>query len=53
MNVALRGDISQGVEPTLPAAKLHVLHLEPIKAKMGDRWGRLWGSKARCQPDVP
>jgi hypothetical protein len=41
MNVALRGDISRGVEPALPAAKLHVLHLEPIKAKMGDRWGRL------------
>ena len=26
---------------TLPAAKLHVLQLEPIKEKIGDRWPRM------------
>src|SRR3569833_3335773 len=27
--------------PTLPAAKLHVLQLAPIKEKIGDRWPRM------------
>src|SRR4051812_7199538 len=29
------------VNITLPAAKLHVLQLEPIKAQLGDRWPRM------------
>jgi hypothetical protein len=30
-------------EKQVPAAKLHVLQLEPIKAKLGDKWQRLSG----------
>ena len=30
-------------EPQVAAAKLHVLNLDPIKAKLGDKWGKLSG----------
>ena len=30
-------------ERQIPAAKLHVLHLDPIKEKLGDKWNKLSG----------
>src|SRR5471032_2275249 len=30
-------------ERQIPAAKLHVLHLDPIKEKLGDKWDKLSG----------
>ncbi len=35
------GTVEARVKTTLPAAKLHVLQLEPIKEKIGDRWPRM------------
>jgi|KBSMisStaDraftv2_1062788.scaffolds.fasta_scaffold27983_4 hypothetical protein len=35
-----RGD---GDQTEIAAAKLHVLHLDPIKAKLGDKWSKLSG----------
>src|SRR6266404_2113658 len=36
------GDIyAPSANPTVSAAKLHVLQLEPIKEKLGGRWSRL------------
>jgi len=35
------GTVEAQVKTTLPAAKLHVLQLEPIKEKIGDRWPRM------------
>jgi len=34
-------DKEAAANATLPAAKLHVLQLEPIKEKIGDRWPRM------------
>jgi hypothetical protein len=36
-------DRSDGSERQIPAAKLHVLQLDPIKAKLGDKWDKLSG----------
>jgi len=36
-------DREQKGETQVPAAKLHILHLDPIKAKLGDKWGKLSG----------
>jgi hypothetical protein len=40
-NVELTRSAAGSGEPRVAAAKLHVLRLGPIKAKMGDRWERL------------
>jgi hypothetical protein len=32
---------TQPLDSTVAAAKLHVLHLDPIKARLGDKWSRL------------
>jgi hypothetical protein len=34
-------ETGQAVAKEIAAAKLHVLHLDPIKAKLGDKWERL------------
>lgn len=36
-------EAEQGGETQVPAAKLHILHLDPIKAKLGDKWAKLSG----------
>jgi hypothetical protein len=36
-------DGGDGSERQIPAAKLHVLQLDPIKAKLGDKWEKLSG----------
>lgn len=33
----------QAVEAQIPAAKLHVLNLEPIKTRLGEKWSKLSG----------
>ncbi|HET7085111.1 MAG TPA: hypothetical protein VFI23_10095 [Rhizomicrobium sp.] len=33
----------RAAEPEIAAAKLHVLHLDPIKDKLGDKWSKLSG----------
>jgi hypothetical protein len=35
------GETGQATVEEVAAAKLHVLHLDPIKAKLGDKWERL------------
>jgi hypothetical protein len=35
------GETGQAAVEEIAAAKLHVLHLDPIKAKLGDKWERL------------
>lgn len=41
MDIQARPDKRLAIRVGVPAAKLHVLHLEPIKAKVGDRWPKL------------
>jgi hypothetical protein len=36
-----RLDVERPLHIAVPAAKLHVLHLEPIKARVGEKWPRL------------
>jgi hypothetical protein len=41
MTVSLQDNQSRSAEETVPAAKLQVLGLAPIKRKLGDKWDRL------------
>jgi hypothetical protein len=43
VTIAPQGEIALVSEPAVPAAKLHVLGLLPIKNKLGEKWPRLSG----------
>jgi hypothetical protein len=43
VTIATQGEIALVSEPAVPAAKLHVLGLLPIKNKLGEKWPRLSG----------